>query len=210
MTSVLIADDHAVVRAGLRQFLEEDRSVREIGEAATGTETLNQLRAKPWDLLILDIYMPDRGGLDILAQARSRHAETKVLVMSALPERQYALHAIKGGASGYLAKDSAPEELLKAMRTVLQGRRYISPTLADLLVTELDQNSDQPVHSRLSEREFQIFCKLAAGRTATEIGKELFLSVKTVSTYRSRLLEKMNMSTNADLTSYALRNGIIQ
>jgi len=210
MSRILIADDHAVVRAGLRQFLEEDRSVREIGEASTGTETLDQLRAKPWDLVILDIYMPDRSGLDILKQIQASYPNTKVLIISGLPERQYALNAIKAGASGYLAKDTAPEELLKAVRAVLRGRRYVSPTLAELLVDDLNQDSDQPLHTRLSEREFQIFCKLAAGRSVSEIAGELFLSVKTVSTYRSRVLEKMSFSTNADLTLYAVRNGMIQ
>jgi two-component system invasion response regulator UvrY len=210
MSRILIADDHAVVRAGLRQFLEEDRSVREIGEASTGTETLDQLRAKRWDLVILDIYMPDRSGLDILKQIQASYPETKVLIISGLPERQYALNAIKAGASGYLAKDTAPEELLKAVKAVLRGRRYVSPTLAELLVDDLNQDSDQPLHARLSEREFQIFCKLAAGRSVSEIAGELFLSVKTVSTYRSRVLEKMSFSTNADLTLYAVRNGMIQ
>ena len=210
MSRILIADDHAVVRAGLRQFLEEDRSVREIGEASTGTETLDQLRAKPWDLVILDIYMPDRSGLDILKQIQASYPDTKVLIISGLPERQYALNAIKAGASGYLAKDTAPEELLKAVKAVLRGRRYVSPTLAELLVDDLNQDGDRPLHTRLSEREFQIFCKLAAGRSVSEIAGELFLSVKTVSTYRSRVLEKMSFSTNADLTLYAVRNGMIQ
>jgi two-component system, NarL family, invasion response regulator UvrY len=210
MSRILIADDHAVVRAGLRQFLEEDRSVREIGEASTGTETLDQLRAKAWDLVILDIYMPDRSGLDILKQIQASYPDTRVLIISGLPERQYALNAIKAGASGYLAKDTAPEELLKAVKAVLRGRRYVSPTLAELLVDDLNQDSDQPLHTRLSEREFQIFCKLAAGRSVSEIANELFLSVKTVSTYRSRVLEKMSFSTNADLTLYAVRNGMIQ
>jgi DNA-binding NarL/FixJ family response regulator len=210
MSRILIADDHAVVRAGLRQFLEEDRTIRDIGEAATGNETLDQLRAGSWDLVILDIYMPDRSGLDILKQIQSSHPDTKVLIISGLPERQYALNAIKAGASGYLAKDAAPEELLKAVRTVLRGRRYVSPTLAELLVDDLNQDSDQPLHARLSEREFQIFCKLAAGRSVSEIAGELFLSVKTVSTYRSRVLEKMSFSNNADLTLYAVRNGMIQ
>ncbi len=210
MTRVLVADDHAVVRAGLRQFLEEDRSIQEIGEAATGGETLDQLRAGSWDLVILDIYMPDRSGLDILKQIQSSYPDTKVLIISGLPERQYALNAIKAGASGYLAKDSAPEELLKAVHTVLRGRRYVSPVLAELLVDDLNNDGDQPPHARLSEREFQIFCKLAAGRSVSEIAGELSLSVKTISTYRSRVLEKMSFSTNADLTLYAVRNGMIQ
>jgi two-component system, NarL family, invasion response regulator UvrY len=200
MARVLIADDHAVVRAGLRQFLEEDRGIVEIGEASTGREALDALRRGGWDLLILDINMPDRSGLDILSHIRAAGHNTRVLVMSGLP----------AGARGYLSKDGAPEELLKAVRTILEGRRYVSPALAELLVSELDQDADKPLHSRLSEREFQVLCKLAAGRAVSDIAGELCLSVKTVSTYRTRVLEKMHLETNADLTTYALRNGLIQ
>jgi len=210
MARVLLADDHAMVRAGLRQFLEEDRSITEIGEAASGTETLDRLRATPWDLVILDINMPDRSGLDILRHIRSGYPDTKVLVLSGFPERQYALNVLKAGAGGYLTKDCAPEDLLKAARAVLQGRRYVSAGLAEQLVADLEHNAEQPLHRRLSEREFQIFCKLAAGRAVSSIAEELFLSVKTVSTYRARILEKMSLVSNADLTAYALRNGIIQ
>jgi two-component system, NarL family, invasion response regulator UvrY len=210
MSKILIADDHAVVRAGLRQFLDEDRSITEIGEATTGREALEALRDGRWDLMILDINMPDRSGLDILGQVRAAGYRTRVLVMSGLPERQYALNVMRAGARGYLSKDGAPEELLKAVRTVLEGRRYVSPALAELLVSELDQDVDKPLHSRLSEREFQVLCKLAAGRAVSDIAGELCLSVKTVSTYRTRVLEKMNFETNADLTTYALRNGLIQ
>lgn len=210
MTRVLLADDHAVVRAGIRDFLAADKSIRDIGEAGTGRETLDQLRSSAWDLVVLDINMPDRSGIDILRQIRATHPETRVLVMSGFPERQYAVNVLRAGASGYLPKDSAPEELLKAVRTVMAGRRYVSAALAELLVADLDGNADEPLHSKLSEREFQILCKLAAGRAVSEIATELCISVKTVSTYRSRLLEKMNFRTNADLTSYALRNGLIQ
>jgi two-component system, NarL family, invasion response regulator UvrY len=210
MTRILIADDHPSVRAGLKQFLEEEPGVAEIGEAASGTATLDRLRESRWDLLILDINMPDRSGIDILKQIRVTHPNTKVLIVSGLPERQYAVNVIKAGASGFLTKESAPEELLKAARTVLQGRRYVSSALAELLVSDLDGDGDEPLHARLSEREFQIFCKLAAGRSVSEIANELCLSVKTVSTYRSRVLEKMSFKTNADLTTYALRNGLIQ
>ncbi len=210
MTRVLLADDHAMVRAGLRQFLEEDRSITEIGEAASGNETLDRLRGGRWDLVILDINMPDRSGLDILRHIRSGYPDTKVLVLSGFPERQYALNVLKAGAGGYLAKDCAPDELLKATRAVMQGRRYVSSNLAEQLLGDLDHAADQPLHQRLSEREFQIFCKLAAGRAVSSIAEELCLSVKTVSTYRTRILEKMNLSTNADITTYALRNGIIQ
>jgi DNA-binding NarL/FixJ family response regulator len=209
MARVLIADDHAVVRAGLKQFLVEDRGISAIGEAATGRETLDRLRAETWDLVILDIGMPDRSGIDILQQIRAVHDRTRVLVLSGYPERQYALNVLRAGASGFIEKGTAPEELLRAVRAVLQGRRYVSATLAEQLVGELDGDADKPLHSRLSEREFQVFCKLAAGRAVSEIASELCLSVKTVSTYRSRILAKMSFQTNADLTSYALRNQLI-
>jgi len=210
MAKVLIADDHAVVRAGLRQFLEEDPSITEIGDASTGREALDALRSGRWDLLILDINMPDRSGLDILSHIRAAGYSTRVLVMSGLPERQYALNVLRAGARGYLSKEGAPDELLKAVRAILDGRRYVSPALAELLVSELDQDTDKPLHARLSEREFQVLCKLAAGRAVSDIAGELCLSVKTVSTYRTRVLDKMHLETNADLTTYALRNGLIQ
>lgn len=210
MSSVLIADDHAVVRAGMKQILAADHDIAHIGEASTGSEALARLREQPWDLLILDINMPDRSGLDILRHARASHPTTPVLVISGFPEKQYAVHALRAGASGYVAKDQAPEELLKAVRTVLMGRRFVSASLAEILVDDLDNPSDRPLHSRLSQREFQIMVKIAAGRAVSEIGKELCISVKTVSTYRSRVLEKMGLQNNADLTSYALRSGLIQ
>jgi DNA-binding NarL/FixJ family response regulator len=209
MARILIADDHALFRAGLRQFLVQSLSGTEIGEAASGNETLSGLQRGTWDLVVLDINMPDRSGLDILRHVRSGHPATRVLVLSGYPERQYALNVLRAGASGYIAKDCAPEELLKAVRMVLQGRRYVSDSLAELLLLDLDQ-ADKPLHSLLSDREFQIFGKLAAGHGVSEIGRELCLSVKTVSTYRTRILEKMRMKSTADLTSYALRNEIIQ
>jgi DNA-binding NarL/FixJ family response regulator len=210
VSRILIADDHAVVRAGFRQFLEADANMSVIGEAASGSETLDQLRQQSWDLVLLDIHMPDRSGLDILRHIQTGYPSVKVLVMSGLPEQQYAINVLRAGASGYLSKDSAPEELMKAVRTVLAGRRYVSAALAEILVADLDGDPDKPMHARLSTREFQIFCKLAAGRGVSEIANELSLSVKTVSTYRSRILEKMNFHANADITSYALRNGLIQ
>lgn len=208
-TRVLIADDHALFRSGLRQFLVESLPSAEFGEAASGNETLTVLQQKSWDLLVLDINMPDRGGLDILRHVKSGHPSTRVLVLSGYPERQYALSVLRAGAAGYIAKDAAPEQLLKAVRTVLQGRRYVSESLAELLVLDLDR-ADQPLHTALSTREFQIFGKLAAGQAVSDIGRELCLSVKTISTYRTRILEKMRMKSNADLTSYAIRNEIIQ
>jgi DNA-binding NarL/FixJ family response regulator len=209
MATVLIVDDHAVVRAGLRQFLAEDRTITAIGEAASGDATLELLRRSNWDLLILDIGMPGVNGLDVLRHVRSEHPATRVLVISGYPERQYALNVLRAGASGFLTKTSAPDELLKAVNVVLRGRRYVSRALAALLLPDAD-DGDEPIHAALSEREFQIFVRLASGRAVSEIATALGLSVKTVSTYRTRVLEKMRLRTNADLTSYALRNGIIQ
>jgi two-component system invasion response regulator UvrY len=209
MSRILIADDHPVFRAGLTQYLAGVPGITEVGEAASGNDALNRLKEKHWNLLILDIHMPDRSGMDILRHVRCSHESTRVLILSGYPERQYAINALRAGASGYLAKDSAPEELLKAVRLVMSGRRYVSQGLAEILVTELDQG-DKPLHAKLSEREFQIFGKIAAGNAVSEIARELCLSVKTVSTYRARILEKLHLKTNADLTSYAMRNEIIQ
>ena len=212
MSRVLIADDHAVVRSGYKQFLEGDTSIVEIGEAANGQETLEQLRTKEWDLLLMDIHMPDRSGLDILQHVSATYPAVRVLVMSGLPEEQYARNVLRAGASGYLSKGGSPQEFLKAVRQILSGRRYVSATLAESMAADIETNRDQdlPQHGLLSPREFQIFCKLADGATVTGIAAELALSVKTISTYRSRILEKMRFSSNADITSYALRNGLIQ
>jgi two-component system, NarL family, invasion response regulator UvrY len=198
MARVLIADDHAVVRAGLRQLLGADHAVSEIGEAETGQQTLDRLRDCPWDLLILDIAMPDRSGLDILKHVRAGFPDTRILILSGFPERQYGINVLRAGAHGFLGKESA-------------GRRYLIPTMSELLISEIDgSEAGKPIHLQLSEREFQIFCKLAGGVSVSEIARELCLSVKTVSTYRSRVLEKLNFRSNADITSYALRNGLIQ
>ena len=205
MSRVLIADDHAVVRAGYRQFLEADGSITEVGEAASGNETLDQLRRQDWDLLIMDIRMPDRSGLDILSQVITRYPNVRVLIMSGLPEEQYARNVLRAGACGYLSKGGSSEEMLKAVRVVLSGRRYVSDSLAESMAGDLEAKHDpnKPLHSELSAREFQIFCKLAAGASVGEIAQELNLSVKTVSTYRTRILEKMNFKSNADITGYA-------
>jgi two-component system, NarL family, invasion response regulator UvrY len=210
MTRILIADDHAVVRAGLRQFLEDSPGVGTLGEAGSAADVMRHLDAGSWDLLLLDINLPDRSGLDVLRLVRDAHPETRVLILSGYPEKQYALNVLRAGASGYLPKDCRPEELLQAIATVMGGRRYVSSELAEQLVSGMDTDSQQPLHTRLSEREFQILCKLATGLSASEIGRELSISVKTVSTYRSRILEKMALKTNADLTAYALRSGLVQ
>jgi two-component system, NarL family, invasion response regulator UvrY len=212
MSRVLIADDHAVVRAGYRQFLEEDPAFTEIGETASGSETMNLLRRQAWDLLLMDIHMPDRSGLDILKHVKSGHPSVRVLIMSGLPEEQYARNVLRAGASGYLSKGGSADEFMKAVRTVLSGRRYVSASLAEAMVAGLESSADQtqPLHTALSVREFQIFRKVAAGDAVSRIANELSLSVKTVSTYRARILEKMSFTSNADMTSYAMRNGLIQ
>lgn len=210
MARVLIADDHPMMRAGLRRWLEQDRSVQAVGEADSGTQTLQQLRDGSWDLVVLDINMPDRSGIDILKHIRSGYPETRVLMISGFAEKQYAIHALRAGASGYLAKDQAPEEFLRAVHTVLAGRRFASAALTEILVDALDEPGDRPLHASLSQREFQTLCKLAMGRSVSEIAHELCISVKTVSTYRARILEKMHLDNNADLTGYALRNGLVQ
>jgi len=212
MSTILIADDHALVRAGYRQFLEAEAGISEIGEAASGDEPLNQLRRKRWNLLLLDIHMPNRSGLDILKHVRSGYPDVPVLIMSALPEDQYARNVLRAGARGYLSKGGSAEELVQAVRTVLGGRRYISSALAEAMAADIGVPEQQakPAHGDLSSREFQVFCKLASGAAIARIAAELRLSAKTVSTYRTRVLEKMKMTCNADLTSYAMRSGLIQ
>lgn len=212
MANILIADDHAVVRAGYRQFLETEAAVKKVGEASSGNDVLDQLRQDHWDVVLLDINMPDRSGLDILRHITAHHPSVSILVMSGLPEDLYARNVLRAGAKGYLSKGSDPQELLRAVRLVLGGRRYVSPALAEQMAADLDsgRSQDEPLHSSLSTREFQIFCKIAGGATVSKIGAELSLSVKTVSTYRTRILEKMSFKSNADITAYALRNGLIQ
>ncbi|WP_420993946.1 response regulator [Cupriavidus sp. 30B13] len=210
MIRVLIADDHQIVRAGLRQFISDEPDIRVEGEAASGDEVMTRLREREFDVVVLDISMPDRNGIDVLKMLRQRHPDLPVLILSTYPEDQYAINLIRAGASGYLTKESAPDDLVKAIRTVAQGRRYVSATVADLLIGGLEKPTNQPLHQTLSKREFQIFCKLSRGQSVSVIADELFLSVKTVSTYRSRILEKMGMKTNADLTYYAIKNGLVE
>lgn len=210
MIRILIADDHAIVRAGLRQFIADQTDMSVAGEAATGAETVSLVRAEPYDVVLLDISMPDRNGVDTLKQLKQIRPEMPVLMLSAHAEEQYAVNLLRAGAAGYVGKDSASAQLVSAIRTVARGRKYVSPDLAQQLADGLAGDGDEPLHVRLSQREFQIFCKLAAGMPVSKIANELFLSVKTVSTYRSRVLEKMGMKTNADLTYYAIKNRLIE
>ena len=210
MIRILIADDHAIVRAGLKQFIAGEGDLQVAGEASSGAETVELVRNGEFDIVLLDIRMPDGSGIDTLKKLKTLRPELPVLMLSGFAEEQYALNLLRAGAAGYVTKEAAPAELVKAIRTVMVGRKYVSSELAQILATGVTGETDKPLHAQLSQREFQIFCKLAAGRGVSEIGRELCLSVKTVSTYRSRILEKMHMKSNADLTGYALRNEIIQ
>jgi two-component system invasion response regulator UvrY len=209
MIRVLIADDHAVVRQGLKQILGDTPEMLVAGEAINGQDVLGKVRAEAWDVVVLDISMPDRSGLDILKQLRSERPGLPVLVLSMYSEDQYAMRVLKAGASGYLTKDSAPDELVKAIRKVVSGGRYVSPLLAEKLAFEMGADSSKLPHETLSDREFQVLRLLAAGKSVGEIAAELSLSVKTISTYRARMLEKMNLGTNAELIRYAIQNRLI-
>jgi two-component system invasion response regulator UvrY len=210
MIRILIADDHAIVRAGLKQFIAEEQDMTVAGEATTGAEAVAFVRASECDVVLLDIAMPDTSGVDTLRQLKQIKPTLPVLILSGYPEKQYALNLLRTGASGYINKETASEQLVAAIRAVTQGRKYVSPAVAEVLVDDLGGDPNQPPHATLSEREFQIFCKLAAGKPVSKIADELFLSVKTVSTYRARILQKMDMKTNADLTYYAIKNQLIQ
>jgi two-component system invasion response regulator UvrY len=207
---VLLADDHQIVRNGLRQLINGEADLEVCAEAATSAETLTLLRQQDFDVLLLDISMPDRDGMDTLRLLRTHRADLPVLIISAYAEEQYALNMLRAGANGYIRKDADVEDILTAIRTVLRGRRYVSDVVADLLTQRLNGDNDAPAHQQLSEREFQVLHKLATGKSVTAIAEELFISVKSVSTYRSRLLTKLNLKSNAELAYYALKNGLIE
>ena len=208
-TKVMIADDHALFRAGLRSLLEETGEFEVVAEACNGEDALKAVREQVIDVTLLDLSMPKQSGIDVLKRMKSLKPDMAVLILSMFPEEQYAVNMLRAGASGYLTKESAPDKVVAALRTVRKGRKYISNEVAELLA-ETPDASTAPLHGTLSQREFQIFCKLSAGQSVSEVAAELFLSVKTISTYRTRVLEKMGMHSNADLTYYAIKNGIIQ
>jgi two-component system invasion response regulator UvrY len=210
MINVAIVDDHALVRTGLRQFLSEETDLRVLAEAASGREAIDLVRLQPdLDVLILDLSMPGQSGLDALAMIRAKAPDLAILILSGFPEEHYAMNLIRQGASGYLNKECDPAEIVRAIRTVAQGRRYITPSVAELLADQLNRKDSGPLHEQLSEREFQVFLRLAKGDTVGQIAEALSLSVKTVSTYRTRLMEKLALQSNSDLTYYALKNGLI-
>lgn len=209
MIRILIADDHEVVRRGLKQILAETSDMAVTDEASNGEEVLDKVNSKAFDVVLLDISMPGKSGLDVLKQLRSIRPQLPVLVLSIYPEEQYAVRVLKAGASGYLTKESAPEELISAIRKVSSGRKYITPSLAEKLAHQLDFTSERPLHEILSDREYQVMVMIASGKALKEIAESLSLSVKTVSTYRSRILEKMGMKNNAELVRYAIQNNLL-
>lgn len=206
---ILLADDHAVFRRGLRETLREAFAKATFEEAKSAEETLEFVRRSPWDLLILDISMPGKTGLDILEEVKRLRPRLPVLFLSMYPEEQYARRALKAGAAGYLTKESVPEELKAAVRKVTTGGRYVSVGLAERLAYDLRRRADTPAHELLSDREFQVLRMIATGKTVKDIADELSLSVKTVSTYRSRILEKTGMRTTAELIRYALQEQLV-
>ncbi|KQV78914.1 response regulator transcription factor [Rhizobacter sp. Root1221] len=210
MIKVAIVDDHALVRAGLRQYLSEQVDLQVVAEATNGREALDIVRKGLVDVLVMDLSMPEQSGVDALAAIRARAPELPVLILSGFPEAHYATTLLRQGASGYLNKECEPEEIVTAIRTVARGRKYITPAVAELLADNLGGNADKPLHEQLSEREFQVFLRLAKGETIGHMADSLSLSVKTVSTYRTRVMEKMKLESNSDLTYYALKNGLIQ
>lgn len=210
MIKILIADDHAIVRRGLKQILTETADMVVAGEAHNGQELLEKMRSDQWDVVVLDISMPGRGGLDILKQLKSERPKLPVLMLTIHPEDQYAVRVLRAGASGYLTKESAPDHLVEAIRKVARGGKYVSPHLAERLAFNLESISEQPLHEALSDREFQVLRLIASGKTVKEIGEELSLSVKTISTYRTRILEKMKMKNNAEMTHYAIQQKLVE
>jgi DNA-binding NarL/FixJ family response regulator len=207
---ILIADDHAVVRRGLREILDEALQSAHFSEAASGDEVMSRLSETPTNMLVLDINMPGRSGLDILRDVKRDYPRIPVIILSMQPEDQYALRCLRAGAAAYISKDSAPEELSRAVKKILSGGRYISPHLAEKLVAQLDEPVEKGLHELLSDREYEVMKSIASGVALTEIAGRLHVSVKTVSTYRSRIMEKMQMKSNAEVTRYAMTHQLIE
>ncbi|MCX7908673.1 MAG: response regulator transcription factor [Ignavibacteria bacterium] len=209
MIKIIIADDHAVVRTGLKQIIESDPNLRVVGEASSGFELIEKIQEGHYDVVILDISMPGKDGLETLKEIKRIKPKLPVLIFTVYPEDQYAVRLLKAGASGYLNKECEPEALIEAIHRVAMGRKYVSENLAELLAQKLEDTSEVPLHELLSDREFQVLCLIASGKTIKEIAEILQLSANTVSTYRIRILEKMKMKNNAELTHYAIKNGLV-
>jgi DNA-binding NarL/FixJ family response regulator len=209
MIKVLIADDHPIVRRGTKEIIEEAPDMVVADEASNGTEVLNKILTGGFDVVLLDISMPGRGGMDVLTELKGANPNLPVLILSMHPEKQFAIRALKTGASGYLTKASAPYELITAIRTVSQGEKYISSSLAKILASHLDADTEKKPHETLSNREFQVMCMISSGKSIKEIADELCLSIKSISTYRTRILEKLKVKNDVELTHYAIQNMLI-
>ncbi|UCE40552.1 MAG: response regulator transcription factor [Candidatus Aminicenantes bacterium] len=209
MIKVLIADDHTLVRKGLKQILLDTEDIESVDEAGNGKETISKVTHEKYDLVLLDITLPGRSGIDVLKQIKCIDPELPVLILSMHPEEQYAVRSLRAGAAGYLTKESAPQELLNAIRRVANGGKYISSSLAEKLAGEIGSDMGKPLHEILSDREYQVMCLIASGKTAKEIAEDLNLSVKTISTHRARILRKMQMDNNAQITHYAIKRGLV-
>jgi len=209
MIRVVVVDDHAVVREGLKRIISESPGMVVTAEAGDGHEAIRIIQREPCDVVLLDITMPNKSGLDVLKQLHAESPRLPVLVLSMHSEDQYAVRVLRAGAAGYLTKESAPAKLVQAIRKVVRGGKYVSATLAEKLVLGLDIDSSKAPHEILSDREYQVLCMIASGKTVTIVAEELSLSVKTISTYRVRVLEKLNMKNNAELTRYAIKEGLV-
>jgi two-component system, NarL family, invasion response regulator UvrY len=207
--NILVADDHSIVRAGLKQYVSDSNDMTVLGEACNGKETIKMALNDEYDVVVLDISMPDISGLDILKQLKIQKPNLKILVLTMHPEEQYAMRVLKAGASGYLTKESAPQELISAIRKVASGGRYVSPSLAEKLATYFEENKGKPLYQNLSDREYQVMCMIAGGKRLSDIAQELNLSIKTVSSYRTRILQKLKFKSNAELIRYAVDNKMV-
>ena len=209
MLQILIADDHAIIRKGLKQILLDEYPSANVEEVNDAEGAIKKTLSNEWDIIICDLSMPGRSGLDVVQHVKQNYPKLPVLVLSIHPEEQYAIRVLKAGAAGYLSKETATEELVKAVQRVLQGRKYVSPAIAEKMAAELDLDTTKPLHESLSDREFDVFKMIAAGKTISEIAGQLSLSITTVSTYRARILIKMDMKNNAGLTRYGMENKLI-
>lgn len=209
MTKILVVDDHAVVRQGVKHILNEQFQGAVIGEAQNAEEMIEQLRKHSWDIVVLDVGMPGKSGLDALKDLKQAHPKLPVLVLSAYPEDQLALRMLKAGAAGYLSKDSAPNELVHAIRKILGGGKFVSAPVAELLALNLESDLEKPLHEQLSDREYQVLCLIAVGKSLKDIADDLCVGISTVNTYRARVLEKMRLENNTQLTHYAIENRLV-
>lgn len=209
MTHILVVDDHAVVRQGVRQILSEQFQDAVLGEAASAQEMMEQMRRHNWDVVVLDVGMPGKSGLDALKDLKQAYPKLPILVLSAYPEDQLARRMLKAGAAGYLNKDSAPNELVRALRKILGGGKFVSSAVAELLAANLDDHFEKPLHEQLSDREYQVMCLIAVGKSLKEIADDLCVGVSTINTYRARILEKMQLRNNTELTHYAIENRLV-